>query len=293
MLVMTSQRKSMDKFTVFEAIENKYDSLSKTHKRIANYLREHFDKAVFMTAKSLARELDTSESTVVRFATSLGYQGYPDFHQHLRNNITSVMTTEQRLTTKSRPDSLEEAIKQSFSRDISDIRKTAENIDMNALKEVAEHIINAKRVFILAKRSSRVLAEYLNVYLNYFHEDVKNFHLQMGDYFDQFINLTKDDVVLVFSFPRYSNLTLEIVDFLKTKGVKVCAFTDAHDSPIVKKADISLFAPYSIDSFIDSYVAPMAVINALISTISHEHLDIAEEKIKELEKIWKTYNVYY
>lgn len=283
----------MAKLTVFEAIDQHYPKLSKTHKRIAQYFREHFDKAVFMTARNLANELDTSESTVVRFATTLGYDGYPDFHQHLRNNITSIMTTQQRLDTKTRPTSLDQAIKDSFTRDISDIRKTLENADFSDLKAVAETIMDAKRVFILAKRSSRVLAEYLNVYLNYFHEDVKNFHLQMGDYFDQFINLTENDVVIVMSFPRYSNLTIEIVDLLKTRGVKVCALTDAYDSPIVSKADISIYAPYSIDSFIDSYVAPMALINALITTISHEHLEIAKEKIEELEDIWKAFNVYY
>lgn len=282
----------MKKYTVFEAIDEKYHRLSKTHRKIADFLRKHYDQAVFMTAKKLAERLQTSESTVVRFAVSVGFDGYPELQQNLRDNIKTILTTKQKLTTKLEPMSFEGSLRNSFNRDVSDIRATAEALQVADVHDMAKAIQDAKRVYILGQRSSKILVDYLNFYLSFLHTDIVSFHQNVGDFFDQVVGIEEGDVVVVISFPRYSSSTIKMAEIIKKQGIKLFAITDSPQAPITNYAELSIFASYSIDSFIDSHVAPMALINALVTAIAYDNLESATEKFQKLEEIWEEYNVY-
>lgn len=282
----------MKKYTVFEAIDERYSRLSKTHRKIADFLRKHYDQAVFMTARKLAERLQTSESTVVRFAVSIGFDGYPELQQNLRDNIKTILTTKQKLTTKLEPMSFEGSLRTSFNRDISDIRATADALQAQDIHDMAQAIQDAKRVFILGQRSSKILVDYLNFYLSFLHSDVVSFHQNVGDFFDQVVGIEEGDVVVVISFPRYSSSTINMAEIIKKQGSKIYAITDSPEAPITSYAELSIYASYSIDSFIDSHVAPMALINALITAIAYDNLESATEKFQKLEEIWEEYSVY-
>lgn len=282
----------MKQATVFESIKANYSHLSKTHKKIADFLTKHYDQAVFMTAKKLADRLLTSESTVVRFAFAIGFDGYPDLQENLRDNIKNILTTRQKLTTMMEPDSLEGNIKASFMRDINDIRTTFESLDIGALHQMAQAIIGAKRVFILGQRSSKVLVDYLSFYLSFLHGNVFSFHHEVGDTFDQIVSLREGDLVVVITFPRYARATLNYAEIIKGFGHRILAITDTQDSPITMIAETSIYATYSIDTFIDSHTAPMSLINALVTAIAYDSLEDASSMLEHLEKIWKEYNVY-
>lgn len=282
----------MKTYTVFEAIDEKYPRLSKTHRKIADFLRKHYDQAVFMTARKLAERLQTSESTVVRFAVSIGFDGYPELQQNLRDNIKTILTTKQKLTTKLEPMSFEGSLRNSFNRDVSDIRSTSEALQFSDVHDMAKAIQEAKRVYILGQRSSKILVDYLHFYLSFLHTDVVSFHQNVGDFFDQVVGIEEGDVVVVISFPRYSSSTIHMAEILKKQGIKIYAITDSAQAPITNYAELSIFASYSIDSFIDSHVAPMALINALVTAIAYDNLESATEKFQKLEEIWEEYSVY-
>ncbi|WP_459128835.1 MurR/RpiR family transcriptional regulator [Guggenheimella bovis] len=282
----------MKQQTVFETIKANYKSLSKTHKRIADFLTNHYDQAVFMTAKKLAERIQTSESTVVRFAFSLGYDGYPDLQENLRDNLKNILTSKQKLATKMEPESFEGNIKASFSTDLNNIRTTFENLNVEDLHKMAKAIREAKRVYILGRRSSKVLVDYLSFYLSFVRNDVICFHHETGDTFDQIVNLTDGDVVIVISFPRYSKQTLHYAEIIKKAGHTIFAITDNYDSPITHFSDASIYATYSLDTFIDSHVAPMALINALVTAIAYDNIEEVTKKFEALEQIWTEYNVY-
>ena len=278
--------------TVFEAIDANYARLSKTHRRIAEFLRKDYDQAVFMTASKLADRLGTSESTVVRFAVAIGYSGYPQLQQHLRESIRTILTTRQRIATKLEPESFEGSLRSSFVRDMNNVRTTFEGLDFSVIHEVAKSIQSAHRVYILGMRSSKVLADYLDFYLSFLHDNVVSFHHGAGDYYDEMVNMEPGDVVIAISFPRYARLTIDLAKIIRELGITIHAITDSPEAPINEYADKSIYATYSIESFIDSHVAPMALINALITAIAYDNLQGSAAKFQRLEDIWQTQGVY-
>lgn len=280
------------KATVFESIDANYASLSKTQRRIADFLRKNYDQAVFMTAGKLAEKLATSESTVVRFATAIGYNGYPHLQQNLRDSIKTILTTRQKIATQLEPESFEGSLRLSFLRDISDVRTTFEHLDMSMIHDIAHGIRQANHVYLLGMRSSKVLVDYLDFYLSFLHENVIPFHHGVADHFDQIINLEPGDVVIVVSFPRYAAITIDLAQIIQAQGNPIYAITDSPEAPINQYADKSIYATYSIDSFIDSHVAPMALINALITAVAYDNLEAADQKFKRLEEIWLKHGVY-
>lgn len=281
------------KSSVFDAIESHYPTLSKSQKRIADYYMHNYDQAVFMTAKKLAQKLNTSESTVVRFAVSIGYDGFPHLQEHLRDSIKNVMTTKQRLTTKKEPRSLGDNIRNSFVRDLQDIKMTLDALNVKNVEMIARKIMQAKRVFVIGNRSSKIIADYLVYYLNFFHADVHASHHGVNEIFEQLHHLTKEDMVIIVSFPRYTKRTLEVAEFVHRMGTPIFAITDAQDAPVVKFASYELYASYSFDSFIDSHVAPMSLVNALITAIAYENFEDATQRLQKLEELWKQYGTYY
>ncbi|NLY37312.1 MAG: MurR/RpiR family transcriptional regulator [Tissierellia bacterium] len=276
----------------FEIITSNYEKLSKSHQRIADYILQHYDRAVYMTARKIASNLGISESTVVRFATSLGYDGYPSFQEHLRNSSKAVMTTRQKLTQELEPKSKDAALVQSFQRDMLDLKNTSEIVNYPAVKMAASKIVSSHRVFILGKRSSGVLVDYLAYYLNFFHDNVRVFESNVLDFFEQLIHIKKDDLVVMFSFPRYAKNTIEMAQFIKEQGAQIIAITDNVDAPIVEYSTHCLIASYSRESFIDSLVAPMALVNALITSIAYDNLELTENKLDTLETLWQEYDTY-
>lgn len=281
------------KTNVFEVIESQYPSLSKSQKRIADYYLHNYDQAVFMTAKKLALKLSTSESTVVRFAVTIGYEGFPQLQEHLRDSIKNVMTTKQRLVTKKEPRSLTDNIRNSFVRDLQDIRSTLESVNFKNIEQIARKLMDARRVIVIGNRSSKIIADYLVYYLNFFHQDVQAAHHGVNEIFEQIHQLTTDDIVVIVSFPRYTKRTLEVADFVHASGIPIVAITDAPDAPVVQYASYELFASYSFDSFIDSHVSSMSMVNALITAIAYENLEEATQRLQGLEELWKKYGTYY
>lgn len=276
----------------FEIITAHYEKLSKSHQRVADYILQHYDRAVFMTARKIASNLGISESTVVRFATSLGYDGYPSFQEHLRNSSKAVMTTKQKLTLNLEPKDKFAAMSQSIQRDMQDLKNIFDMVNYPALKMAASKIADSPRVFILGKRSSRVLVDYLAYYLNFFHDNVRVVESGVLDLFEQLIHIKRDDVVVMFSFPRYAKSTIEMAKFIKQQGGQIIAITDNVDAPLVEYATHCLIAGYSTESFIDSLVAPMALVNALITSIAYDNLEQTEDKLDTLETLWKKYDTY-
>lgn len=278
--------------SILKNIHEQYDHLSKNNKKIASYVLDNYDEVAFMTAKQLSDELAISESTVVRFAKRIGYQGYPDFQAALREGLKNILTTKQKFSDKRLKDDFEKTIQNSFTRDINSIKKTIALMDPNELRSVSKEIMQADNVYIIGLRSSRVLADYLYFYLNFFHEHVFTVHVGPSDLFDQIINMKENDIAILITFPRYSAVMLELAKFLKDLEIPVVALTDSSKSPVCEYAKRCLYAEYSIESFIDSHVAPMALINSLITSLAYENQDLAKKKFSDLEEIWQKYGIY-
>lgn len=279
--------------SIFEHISAQYQRLSKSHKKVADYILQHYDRAVYMTARQLSTSLGISESTVVRFATSLGYDGYPEFQEHLRRSAKTILTTRQKLELDAEPATLEAAISQSLLTDLHDLRLTSDEINVKTLELISSKIMSAERVYIVGKRSSNVLVDYLAYYLNFFHNHVRTLQSTVMDHFEQLFHIEKHDLVIMFSFPRYAKSTIEMAKYLRSRGAEIIAITDTADAPIVEYASNFLTSGYSIDSFIDSLVAPMGMVNALITAIAYDNLDLTKERLEILEELWEKYDTYF
>ncbi len=282
----------MKQSKVFVLLNDKYSNLSKKHKIIADFVLNNYDKAAFMTAKKIAERVGISESTVVRFAKKIGYEGFPEFQEDLRDSIKRILTTKQKLYSKVDMSTFEDSVKSSFEYDINSIKKTISNIDFEALKKAVESIMNSGTIYVLGLRSSKVLADYFSFYLNFFHPHVKSINHGASDIIDQLINLEKGDMLICISFPRYSNQIVEYAKIISDKGIKLLAITDSMDSPIIEYSSDYLLADYSIESFIDSHVSPMALINAIVMAIAQQNQDLVHTKFQKLEDIWLKYKVY-
>ncbi|MBN2260892.1 MAG: MurR/RpiR family transcriptional regulator [Clostridiales bacterium] len=273
-------------------ISSKYPNLSKGHKKLADYLMINYDKVAFMTANELSGIIGLSESTVVRFAHSLGYSGYPSFQKNLQESIKNRLTTLQRFENTSELECEKNIIKDIMFEDIENIKKTINKINVEKLKSIAKDIKTAQTIYVLGMRSSKVLAEYLTFYLKFIHANVKLVPVGANDIFDEIINTNTHDIVIAISFPRYSKMTIDIVTMLRNKKVNVIGITDSYTSPLAKLVSEVLIANYNIETFIDSLTAPMSLINALIIALSMENKKALEDKLNDLEDIWKNSNIY-
>lgn len=274
-------------------IEKKYSNLSKGQKLIADYITSDYDKAAFMTASKIGDLVGVSESTVVRFANTLGYDGYPSLQEDLQELIKSKLTTVQRISMSEEDYSNTNIeVKKILKTDMDNIRDTADEIDCEEFEEVIEDILKAKRVYILGLRSSNTLAAYLGFYLGIILDDVTVVSLGISDIFEQLIRVDKDDLVIGISYPRYSRRTIDALKYVKEQDARIIGITDSHTSPIVNIADHTLYAKSNMVSFVDSLVAPMSLINALIVSIGMRLKSETSEYFGELEHIWEEYNIY-
>ncbi len=278
---------------IFAAIEKQYGSFSKGQKSIAKYLEENFDRAAFMTAAKLGKTVGVSESTVVRFASELGYDGYPGMRKALQEMIRIRSTSVQRIKVAKDVMGSKDVLATVLHWDMEKLRATAEETSREEFTAAIKAISNARRIYILGTRSSKALAVFLGFYLNLLFENVKVVDdTSVSEIFEQMLRLTNDDVVIGISFPRYSTRTVKTLKFARDRAATVIGITDNKDSPIAKVSGIRLLAKSDMVSFVDSLVAPLSLINALIVALGSETGDRLSATFNELENIWSEYGVY-
>lgn len=278
---------------IIAKMKKQYNSFSKGQKQIGDYILNHYDQAAFLTAASLGKTVGVSESTVVRFAFELGFDGYPALQRSLQDVIKTKLTAVQRMSlAEARIDS-EDILNSVLNQDIEKIKKTLDSIDKNDFKLAVDTIVNADHIYILGVRSSAALASFLHFYLNLIFANVRLvLTTSASEMFEQIIRVSEKDVVIGISFPRYSLRTIRALRYARDKGTKVVAITDSLASPLVNHADHILTARSDMTSFVDSLVAPLSVINSLIVALGMEKKVDLMDTFDELEKIWEEYDVY-
>ena len=265
--------------------------LSKSHRRIAEYILQHYDKAVFMTAAKLGGMVNVSESTVVRFAVALGYEGYPELQQALQELVRHRLTATQRFEMSS-DISQEEVLSTVLKADMQNIRSTIDGIDNAAFLRAVQVISGARRIYILGLRSAAPLAQFAGYYLHYIFDDVRVVAAGSTDVFEAISRIEASDVLLGISFPRYSSRTIEAMSFARSRHAQVIGLTDGPMSPLHEVADICLSMRTDMASFVDSMAAPMSVINALIVALGIQNREALNARFKQLEEVWDAYSVY-
>lgn len=277
---------------IIKNIQNNFNKLSKGQKLIAEFIINNYDKAAFMTAATIGDTVNVSESTVVRFANTLGYDGYRQLQKELHELVKNKLTTVQRLSMTNEYSNKENALKKVMRKDLENIEKTINEIDLIAFQESINLILNARNIYILGLRSSSFLAGYLGFYLSFIIKGVKVLNSGPNDLFEQLLWVDSKDLIIGISYPRYSKRTLEALEFCMEKGCKIISITDSLISPASKDSDISLIASSDMLSFVDSLVAPMSLINALIVSIGMEMKNDITASFEDLENIWNRYSVY-
>ncbi|MCX7843168.1 MAG: MurR/RpiR family transcriptional regulator [Clostridia bacterium] len=278
---------------LFRRIQENSKDFSKGQRLIANYITNHYEKAAFLTAAKLGEVVGVSESTVVRFAIELGYDGYPKLQKVLQELIKSKLTSVQRIEVTSNRISEDNILKSVLQSDMDKIKITLEEIDQTSFNNVVESLLSAKRIYILGVRSSAPLASFLGFYFNLVFDNIRLVHTtSVSEMFEQIIRVSEGDVVIGISFPRYSKRTIKAMDFVKTQGSTVIAITDSKESPLYHIADHSLIARSDMASFVDSLVAPLSVINALIVAVGMRKKNEVYNIFEKLETIWDEYQVY-
>lgn len=273
-------------------IQNEFSSLSKGQKIIAQYILSDYDKVAFMTAAKLGYTVGVSESTVVRFANALGFEGYPELQKSLQELIKTKLTTVQRVEMSKEYSNDFTTLKKVLRADIENIKGTLDDIDPEAFEISINKIIQAKKIYIVGLRSSATLGEYLAFYLNFILDNVVLVNYGISDVFEQILKVTKDDLVIGISFPRYSKRTFELLKYAKEQGANIISITDSKLAPISELSSNVLIARSNMASFVDSLVAPFSVANALIVSVGMRKKSEIKTSFDKLEKIWKEYRIY-
>ncbi len=265
--------------------------LSKSYRAIASFIEEHYDRVPAMTATALAREVGVSESTVVRFANALGYEGYPTLQKALQYQVRKRLTTDERFSLGSEL-SQENVLTTVLKEDMRNIRQTVDHIDREAFSQTVDAILNARHIYILGLRSAAPLAQFMTYYLNFIFENVAQVSTGLADVFEGLLRIQPEDVLIGISFPRYSTRTVEAMRFAHSTGARVIAITDSVHSPLNNEADLCLTASTNMPSFVDSLAAPLSLINALIVALSLKKRDELHHHLNRLEEIWSRNSVY-
>ncbi|MCL2517527.1 MAG: MurR/RpiR family transcriptional regulator [Oscillospiraceae bacterium] len=278
---------------LLKKIEVLLPSMSKNRRAIGNFILEHYDKAAYITAAKLGSQVNVSESTVVRFAIELGFAGYPELQQSLQELIRTKLTSLQRIEITNKRIGDSDVLEKVLNSDITKIRSTLDTIDRDDFNRAVSAIIDAKMIYIVGMRSAASLAAFLSFYFRLIFANVTLVQTTSGsELFEQILRLNKEDVLIAITFPRYSKNVVRSVEYAKHIGAHIIALTDSKLSPIAESADSLLLAKSDMASFVDSLVAPLSIINALIVAISkikqEEFIDI----FGKLENIWEEYEVY-
>lgn len=278
---------------ILHTIESGMSGFSKGQKRIAAYILENYDKAAFMTASKLGKLVDVSESTVVRFASELGYDGYPSMQRALQEMIRSRLTSTQRIRAAGDRLSGQDVLGSVLQSDIDKLREVVSEADRAEFDDVVERILRARHIYILGVRSSYFVAGYLNFYMHLLFENVTLVQSNAaGEIFEQLFRVGPEDVMIAISFPRYSKVTMNTVKFAQDRGATIIAVTDNELSPVYQMSDAALLAPCEMISFVDSMVAPLSIMNALLVSLAYRMGTDVATTFADLEDIWNEYGVF-
>lgn len=278
---------------LIEHITEKQSSFSKGQKLIAQYIIDHCDKAAFMTAYRLGQTVGVSESTVVRFAAELGFEGYPQLQKAMQELIRGMLTSVQRIeVTRARMED-NEVLDNIISCDLANVRQTLEELPRDVFYSAVDAIVNARRVYIFGAGSCRSLAMFAAYYLKLMLVDVQLIYTSSEtEIFEDMLHINDEDVAIGISFPRYSSKSVKAMHFAFSRNAKVVAITDSEASPIAEYASYLLLAHSDMATIVDSLVAPLSIINALIVAISLKKNNDITKELTELENLWDEYEVY-
>lgn len=277
---------------LIKLIQSKFHNLSKGQKILAQFIMSNYDKAAFMTAAKLGEKVGVSESTVVRFANAIDFEGYPQLQKQLQEMVKNKLTTVQRIEMSSDYSNEESVLKNVLKADIENIRATLDEINYSVFENVVKGIIEVRTVYIIGLRSSTALAEFLGFYLNLIMDKVHVVTYTIGDIFEQLFRVDERDMVIGIGFPRYSSKTVNALEYCKSRGARVVAITDSPLSPLASNADYTLIAKSNMESFVDSIVAPLSVLNALIVAVGIKEKSTLSSSFTRLEEIWDKYSIY-
>ena len=281
------------KENVLQMIQSNQDSYSKGQRRIAQFILENYDKAAFMTAAKLGKATQISESTVVRFAAQLGYDGYPEMQKALQELIRGRLTSIQRIQASREQMDHQDILGSVMERDRESIHNAIERLDRNAFNSAVDKLLKAKHIYILGVRSSAYLAGYLHFYFHLIFPNVTLVqNVAGGEIFEQMVRIGPDDVIVGISFPRYSKQAVSAVQFARSRGAEVVAITDSKMSPLYKEAGTSLLVRSDMISFVDSMAAPLSLLNALIVAVGQQKHEEVSGTFAEMERLWSTYSVF-
>ena len=277
---------------LMERISHYSTTCSKGHRKIASYILENYINASYLTASNLAKEVGVSESTVVRFAMDIGFEGYPELQAALKSMLKNKLTSLERIAIASERMGAD-VLSATLNAEIENLRSTLANTDRDNFNSVVDMILYAKTVYIVGNRSSTSLANFMYFYISLIFDKVRLVQSVSGsDIFEQLFRIGEGDVVVGITFPRYSKRTVDAMTFSHRSGAFTIAITDSDNSPIVPIADKVLYAKNEVSSFVDSLVAPMALINALVSALGQKKKKEVSKNFEKLESIWDEYSIY-
>lgn len=278
---------------VLLVLQEKESSFSKGQRKICAYIRETYDKAAFMTASKLGKAVGVSESTVVRFAVELGYDGYPEMQRAMQEMVMNRLTSVQRIEVASNRIGSDDVLTKVLQADADKIRQTGETIDCDVFKKAVDTLLNARKVYILGVRSAAPLANFTGYYMNHMMDNVHVLTTSgAGELFENLVNIGAEDVVLAFSFPRYSTAVAKAAQYCRSIGAHVIAITNSSLSPLGQNSDLVLCAKSDMVSLVDSLVAPLSVVNALLVALAAAKEQELQKNLETLERVWEEYNIY-
>ncbi|NDI34557.1 MurR/RpiR family transcriptional regulator [Chengkuizengella sediminis] len=278
---------------VYKVISEKMSSMSKSQLKVAQFILKNPNHVPFHNVGELARLANVSDATIVRFATFLGFSGYPEFQRHIQTSVQQQLSTAERLKLSNKLyGENDQEISQIFKEDIGNIQLTMENLDAKSFHQAVEYLLKAKKVYIVANRSAAALGMFMHYYLNMILDHVEILE-SMKENADRLYDLQNDDLVVGISYSRYTKNTVDVFSYAKEKGSMTIALTDNLLSPLIQHADVSLTSTSQMPTFIDSFVAPLSLINALIIYTGKEKKDGFDQKLNSLEDVWDRFNVFY
>ncbi|MFG6326988.1 MAG: MurR/RpiR family transcriptional regulator [Lachnospiraceae bacterium] len=274
-------------------INRHIDTMSKGQKKLAGFILANYDRAVFMTAAKMGKTVGVSESTVVRFATLLEYKGYPEFQKAMESLVQEKLNSIERIEVASGKMSRQEVLETVLKADAERIKLTLDNIDRKAFETAVDWLLDARRIYVVGVRSCTALADFLGFYLNIIFDNVKVISTNnFSEMFEQMIRINKKDCIIGISFPRYSMRTLKAMEFANDRNARVIAITDSKNSPLGLYSSCNLLARSDMASIVDSLVAPLSVINALIVSLCIKRQDEVIENLEMLEGVWNQYQTF-
>lgn len=278
---------------ILAILEERAHTFSKGQRRIAAYIIDDYDKAAFMTASRLGKAVGVSESTVVRFAVEMGFDGYPSMQKAMQEMVLNRLTSVQRIGITNDRIGGQDVLSMVLQADADKLRKTNETVDRGAFRTAVQTILKARKIYILGVRSASMLASFLGYYLNYMFGNV---HIVTtsgaSEMFEKLVGVGSEDAVIAISFPRYSTATVKGVQYCRSVGATVIGLTNSYMSPLGQNSDHVLVAKSDMVSLVDSLVAPLSVINALIVALAADREQEIAKTFDTLERVWEEYNVY-